>query len=153
MDDPFSSPCLSDWLMLLALIYLCLGLCCRKTPTACLPMHWPLSLPPASCAAQTPSIHCRVCKTLAKPQRMYPTNQLPSTAFSPPSLPVLWRLVFHFSSSTECVLFFFCRCVELIIGEQMNKYKARLKDINSLEFAENKAKNRLTLIRRSMVRA
>ncbi|XP_042561479.1 unconventional myosin-IXAa-like [Clupea harengus] len=41
-------------------------------------------------------------------------------------------------------------CVELIIGEQMNKYKARLKDINSLEFAENKAKNRLTLIRRSM---
>ncbi|XP_076142942.1 unconventional myosin-IXAa isoform X4 [Alosa pseudoharengus] len=41
-------------------------------------------------------------------------------------------------------------CVELIIGEQMNKYRARLKDINSLEFAENKAKNRLTLIRRSM---
>uniref|UniRef100_A0A8K9WXM3 Myosin IXA n=1 Tax=Oncorhynchus mykiss TaxID=8022 RepID=A0A8K9WXM3_ONCMY len=29
-------------------------------------------------------------------------------------------------------------CVELIIGEQMNKYCARLKDINSLEFAENK---------------
>uniref|UniRef100_A0AAZ3PF82 Myosin IXA n=1 Tax=Oncorhynchus tshawytscha TaxID=74940 RepID=A0AAZ3PF82_ONCTS len=41
-------------------------------------------------------------------------------------------------------------CVELIIGEQMNKYCARLKDINSLEFAENKAKCRLTLIRRSM---
>ncbi|KAL2088445.1 hypothetical protein ACEWY4_015344 [Coilia grayii] len=41
-------------------------------------------------------------------------------------------------------------CVELIIGEQMNKYRARLKDINSLEFAENKAKNRLTLIRRSL---
>ncbi|XP_015198980.2 unconventional myosin-IXAa isoform X3 [Lepisosteus oculatus] len=41
-------------------------------------------------------------------------------------------------------------CVELIIGEQMNKYKARLKDINSLEFAENKAKSRLSLIRRSM---
>ncbi|KAJ7994672.1 hypothetical protein DPEC_G00251900 [Dallia pectoralis] len=41
-------------------------------------------------------------------------------------------------------------CVELIIVEQMNKYKARLKDINSLEFAENKAKCRLTLIRRSM---
>ncbi|KAL1007682.1 hypothetical protein UPYG_G00090150 [Umbra pygmaea] len=41
-------------------------------------------------------------------------------------------------------------CVELIIGEQMNKYRARLKDINSLEFAENKAKCRLTLIRRSM---
>ncbi|KAM3877414.1 unconventional myosin-IXAa [Diretmus argenteus] len=41
-------------------------------------------------------------------------------------------------------------CVELIIGEQMNKYRARLKDINSLEFAENKAKSRLTLIRRSM---
>lgn len=44
------------------------------------------------------------------------------------------------------------RCVELIIGEQMNKYRARLKDINSLEFAENKAKSRLTHIRRSMVR-
>uniref|UniRef100_A0A4W5P7N3 Myosin IXAb n=1 Tax=Hucho hucho TaxID=62062 RepID=A0A4W5P7N3_9TELE len=43
-------------------------------------------------------------------------------------------------------------CVELIIGEQMNKYRARLKDINSLEFAENKAKSRLTHIRRSMVR-
>uniref|UniRef100_A0AAY4E7H4 Myosin IXA n=1 Tax=Denticeps clupeoides TaxID=299321 RepID=A0AAY4E7H4_9TELE len=42
-------------------------------------------------------------------------------------------------------------CVELIICEQMNKYRARLKDINSLEFAENKAKSRLTLIRRSMV--
>nr|XP_046249649.1 unconventional myosin-IXAa isoform X4 [Scatophagus argus] len=41
-------------------------------------------------------------------------------------------------------------CVELIICEQMNKYKVRLKDINSLEFAENKAKCRLTLIRRSM---
>uniref|UniRef100_A0A8C8AVP2 Myosin IXA n=1 Tax=Otus sunia TaxID=257818 RepID=A0A8C8AVP2_9STRI len=43
-------------------------------------------------------------------------------------------------------------CVELIVVEQMNKYKARLKDINSLEFAENKAKSRLSLIRRSMVR-
>ncbi|XP_053368697.1 unconventional myosin-IXAa isoform X3 [Clarias gariepinus] len=41
-------------------------------------------------------------------------------------------------------------CVELIIYEQMNKYKARLKDINTLEFAENKAKSRLTFIRRSM---
>ncbi|MCJ8737401.1 hypothetical protein PDJAM_G00023490 [Pangasius djambal] len=41
-------------------------------------------------------------------------------------------------------------CVELIICEQMNKYKARLKDINTLEFAESKAKSRLTLIRRSM---
>ncbi|XP_039995229.1 unconventional myosin-IXAa isoform X5 [Xiphias gladius] len=41
-------------------------------------------------------------------------------------------------------------CVELIICEQMNKYKVRLKDISTLEFAENKAKCRLTLIRRSM---
>ncbi|KAM8894379.1 unconventional myosin-IXAa isoform 3-T4 [Spinachia spinachia] len=41
-------------------------------------------------------------------------------------------------------------CVELIICEQMNKYKIRLKDISSLEFAENKAKCRLTVIRRSM---
>uniref|UniRef100_F6SHT7 Vacuolar protein sorting-associated protein 29 n=1 Tax=Xenopus tropicalis TaxID=8364 RepID=F6SHT7_XENTR len=41
-------------------------------------------------------------------------------------------------------------CVELIVVEQMNKYRARLKDINSLEFAENKAKSRLSLIRRSM---
>ncbi|XP_034076890.1 unconventional myosin-IXAa isoform X4 [Gymnodraco acuticeps] len=41
-------------------------------------------------------------------------------------------------------------CVELIICEQMNKYRVRLKDINSLEFAENKAKCRLTHIRRSM---
>lgn len=45
------------------------------------------------------------------------------------------------------------RCVELIINEQMSKYKARLKDISSLEFAENKAKSRLTHIRRSMVRS
>uniref|UniRef100_A0A8C1IQ84 Myosin IXAb n=1 Tax=Cyprinus carpio TaxID=7962 RepID=A0A8C1IQ84_CYPCA len=42
-------------------------------------------------------------------------------------------------------------CVELIICEQMRKYKARLKDINTLEFAEIKAKSRLTQIRRSMV--
>ncbi|XP_051898397.1 unconventional myosin-IXAa isoform X3 [Pristis pectinata] len=41
-------------------------------------------------------------------------------------------------------------CVELIIMEQMNKYRARLKDISSLEFAENKAKNRLSLIRHSI---
>ncbi|XP_027147329.1 unconventional myosin-IXa-like isoform X3 [Larimichthys crocea] len=41
-------------------------------------------------------------------------------------------------------------CVELIINEQMNKYKARLKDISSLEFAESKAKSRLTHIRKSM---
>ncbi|XP_054025254.1 unconventional myosin-IXa [Dryobates pubescens] len=41
-------------------------------------------------------------------------------------------------------------CVELIVLEQMNKYKARLKDISSLEFAENKARSRLSLIRRSM---
>uniref|UniRef100_A0A8C1IPB3 Myosin IXAb n=1 Tax=Cyprinus carpio TaxID=7962 RepID=A0A8C1IPB3_CYPCA len=41
-------------------------------------------------------------------------------------------------------------CVELIICEQMRKYKARLKDINTLEFAEIKAKSRLTQIRRSM---
>uniref|UniRef100_A0A8C6Y890 Myosin IXA n=1 Tax=Naja naja TaxID=35670 RepID=A0A8C6Y890_NAJNA len=38
-------------------------------------------------------------------------------------------------------------CVELIVIEQMNKYRARLKDISSLEFAENKAKSRLSLIR------
>lgn len=49
-------------------------------------------------------------------------------------------------------LFSFFSCVELIVVEQMNKYKARLKDISSLEFAENKAKTRLSLIRRSMVR-
>ncbi|XP_051917917.1 unconventional myosin-IXAb isoform X2 [Hippocampus zosterae] len=41
-------------------------------------------------------------------------------------------------------------CMELIITEQMSKYKARLKDINSLEFAESKAKSRLTHVRRSM---
>ncbi|XP_038561193.1 unconventional myosin-IXa-like isoform X7 [Micropterus salmoides] len=41
-------------------------------------------------------------------------------------------------------------CVELIINEQMSKYKARLKDINSLEFAETKAKSRLTHVRKSM---
>lgn len=33
----------------------------------------------------------------------------------------------------------------------MNKYRARLKDISTLEFAESKAKSRLTFIRRSMV--
>ncbi|XP_032445210.1 unconventional myosin-IXAa-like isoform X6 [Xiphophorus hellerii] len=41
-------------------------------------------------------------------------------------------------------------CVELIINEQMSKYKARLKDISSLEFAESKAKSRLTHVRRSL---
>uniref|UniRef100_A0A669DYZ5 Myosin IXA n=1 Tax=Oreochromis niloticus TaxID=8128 RepID=A0A669DYZ5_ORENI len=43
-------------------------------------------------------------------------------------------------------------CVELIICEQMNKYKVRLKDINTLEFAENKAKSKLTHIRRFFVK-
>ncbi|XP_013857031.1 unconventional myosin-IXAa isoform X3 [Austrofundulus limnaeus] len=42
-------------------------------------------------------------------------------------------------------------CVELIICEQMNKYKVRLKDISSLEFAENEAKCKLSIIRRSML--
>ncbi|KAM4744447.1 unconventional myosin-IXAa isoform 8-T8 [Anableps anableps] len=41
-------------------------------------------------------------------------------------------------------------CVELIICEQMTKYKVRLKDISTLEFAENKAKSKLNVIRRSM---
>ncbi|KAJ3596227.1 hypothetical protein NHX12_002636, partial [Muraenolepis orangiensis] len=41
-------------------------------------------------------------------------------------------------------------CVELVINEQMSKYRARLKDISSLEFAESKAKGRLTHIRRSL---
>jgi len=50
------------------------------------------------------------------------------------------------------ITFLLLRCVELIICEQMDKYKARLKDISTLEFAENKAKSRLTFIRRSMVR-
>ncbi|KAG7250780.1 hypothetical protein CRUP_036222, partial [Coryphaenoides rupestris] len=43
-------------------------------------------------------------------------------------------------------------CVELIINEQMRKYRARLKDISSLEFAESKAKSRLTHIRKSLSR-
>uniref|UniRef100_A0A3P8VL15 Myosin IXA n=1 Tax=Cynoglossus semilaevis TaxID=244447 RepID=A0A3P8VL15_CYNSE len=41
-------------------------------------------------------------------------------------------------------------CVEVIICEQMNKYKVRIKDINTLEFAETKAKCRLSVIQRSM---
>ncbi|XP_067091256.1 unconventional myosin-IXAb [Osmerus mordax] len=41
-------------------------------------------------------------------------------------------------------------CVELVINEQMSKYKARLKDISSLEFAENKARSRLSHLRRTM---
>lgn len=61
-------------------------------------------------------------------------------------------VVKHFQSFWRGFVSLF-RCVELIICEQMNKYKIRLKDINSLEFAENKAKLRLTIIRRSMVRS
>ncbi|XP_068598341.1 unconventional myosin-IXAa [Brachionichthys hirsutus] len=41
-------------------------------------------------------------------------------------------------------------CVEVIICRQMHKYRVRIKDISSLEFAENEAKCRLTFIRRSM---
>ncbi|XP_058263727.1 unconventional myosin-IXAb isoform X2 [Hemibagrus wyckioides] len=44
-------------------------------------------------------------------------------------------------------------CVEMIICEQVNKYRARLKDISTLEFAESKAKIRLTHIRRSMAKS
>lgn len=61
----------------------------------------------------------------------------------------------RFIPSLNALVFFslsHSRCVELIICEQMNKYRVRLKDINSLEFAESKAKSRLTLIRRSMVK-
>lgn len=75
---------------------------------------------------------------------------LPSTALSKKqsihAVFYLLRLLTVFSLS-PC-----SSCVELIVVEQMNKYKARLKDISSLEFAENKAKTRLSLIRRSMVR-
>ena len=46
-----------------------------------------------------------------------------------------------------------CRCVELIINEQMRKYTARLKDISSLEFAESKAKSRLMHIKSSLVKS
>ncbi|XP_048338505.1 LOW QUALITY PROTEIN: unconventional myosin-IXa-like, partial [Sphaerodactylus townsendi] len=42
-------------------------------------------------------------------------------------------------------------CVELVIVEQMNKDRAHFKDISSLEFTENQAKSRLSLIHRSMV--
>ncbi|KAM8861780.1 unconventional myosin-IXAa-like isoform 1-T1 [Synchiropus picturatus] len=41
-------------------------------------------------------------------------------------------------------------CVELIINEQLSKYRARLKDISTLEFAESNAKIRLSHIRRSL---
>lgn len=51
------------------------------------------------------------------------------------------------------IRFVLCRCVELIINQQMSKYKAHLRDISSLEFAEGKAKSRLTHIGRSMVRS
>lgn len=62
------------------------------------------------------------------------------------------RPVFRYLSCSICMFYLsLLRCVELIICEQMRKYKARLKDINTLEFAENKAKSRLTHIRRSMV--
>ncbi|XP_078804583.1 unconventional myosin-IXAa isoform X6 [Oryzias latipes] len=44
-------------------------------------------------------------------------------------------------------------CVELIINQQMSKYKAHLRDISSLEFAEGKAKSRLTHIGRSMAKS
>ncbi|XP_060743517.1 unconventional myosin-IXAb isoform X2 [Tachysurus vachellii] len=44
-------------------------------------------------------------------------------------------------------------CVEMIICEQVNKYRSRLKDISTLEFAESKAKIRLTHIRRSMAKS
>lgn len=56
-----------------------------------------------------------------------------------------------FPVTEVCLLLPLHRCVELIICEQMNKYKVRLKDISTLEFAENKAKSKLTHIRRSMV--
>ncbi|MGH0125371.1 UNVERIFIED_CONTAM: hypothetical protein FKN15_028752 [Acipenser sinensis] len=90
-------------------------------------------------------------------------DQLPRT-----HLNTLERLIFHLvrialqedtnrmSSNALAIVFAPCilrsisNCVELICVEQMNKYIARLKDINSLEFAENKAKSRLTLVRRSM---
>lgn len=78
------------------------------------------------------------------------------------SLGCIHGLIDGFSKPVFCIHILFssalnesvpCRCVELVINEQMSKYKARLKDISSLEFAESKAKSRLTHIRKSMVRS
>lgn len=53
---------------------------CKKRPTGCLPMHWPLSLLPVSCGAQTQLTPCKVFRTSAKPQRMTLTFYLRSFA-------------------------------------------------------------------------
>ncbi|KAG7468282.1 hypothetical protein MATL_G00141370 [Megalops atlanticus] len=41
-------------------------------------------------------------------------------------------------------------CVELILAEQVKKYRSRLRDISSLEFTETKAQTRLSLVHRSL---
>ena len=48
---------------------LCLGLRCRRTPTACRPTPWPSCSPPASCAVPTPPTHWKASRTLARRQR------------------------------------------------------------------------------------
>lgn len=120
--------------------FLPLGSPCKRRRTECRPTRWRSCLRRASCAVRTPSILCRASRTSARPQRKMPPERVLKLCLG------RW-----FANSTIFCFVSFFRCVELIICEQMNKYRVRLKDISSLEFAESKAKCRLTLIRRSMV--
>lgn len=136
----------------------------RRTRTACLQMRWPSYLHPAYCAVPTPLTRYRASATSARPLRKMLYTTFTSILFyiSVKELNTVqssysWNgyLACSILSEMSKLSFLFdiylLRCVELIICEQMRKYKARLKDINTLEFAESKAKSRLTHIRRSMV--
>ena len=51
-------------------------------------------------------------------------------------------------SKPVCILYF--RCIDRILGEQLNKFRITLQDIKTLESAEVTAIDRLTEVRASM---
>lgn len=64
-------------------------------------------------------------------------------------VPGWWCLPSHGHKLTASVL----RCVEMLIKEQMRKYKMKMEEINHLEAAESIAFRRLSLLRQNAVSA
>lgn len=113
---------------------------CRRRLTGWVLMLWPSCLLPVSCGVLTALTLYRVYRTLARPLRKT------SAVCMCGCILIMYDLESVYNIVDLCF-----SCVELIICEQVNKYRSRMKDISTLEFAESKAKIRLTHIRKSMV--
>lgn len=60
------------------------------------------------------------------------------------------RFLFVFWSDTH-VSFVVCRCVEILISEQLRRYNEKMQNIQELEYAEAVAVNQLKLRRQNTV--